>query len=63
MSREIERCPYCGNDAFVVKWHDAYIIGCQTLFCHGYINSLNMVFLTKKRAIKMWNKKAKEVGT
>lgn len=63
MDRKIEPCPFCGKDAFVVKWHDAYMIGCETPTCHGYINRLNMVFLTRKRAIKTWNKKAKEVGT
>jgi ssDNA-binding Zn-finger/Zn-ribbon topoisomerase 1 len=59
MSMEIEPCPFCGGEAFVVKWHNAYIIGCDTPTCYGYINRLDMVFLTKKRAIKTWNRRAK----
>ena len=50
MSEKIKKCPFCGGKGELIQEYDDWYVYCIVCDCE-------MIRTTKKKAIKMWNKR------
>ena len=54
----LEKCPYCGGEAFLIEDDGFYTVGCGDDECFGFKYEMPLRWESSEEAIDSWNRRA-----